>query len=503
MGYFSDRRIERAVRRAHAALEAGKAEPFAELDSLEESEQIAALTRVADELLAGERLADARGALERALAIAPESWEALGVLAQLERESDRRPEAIAAYERMLAADPGNPDVSADLAQVLIVDGQLDRAVTMLRALEPDQHPGVALRLGEALVAAGKLEEALTGLSKVRELYGYRLQHGGMAGDSADTRQQMAEAARLHDAIEAELQAAGEGGEAPADDAEGGDAEGPEARQEHEALTFTGVGLKLMAESPPLARELAVATPDETAARAEATLADTPDDPDALCLLGSAWLRRNKPGRARDVFERARAADGHCFAAYLGLGAVLAWERHDLPRVAAGLAASSDVEGLKELMPDWAALTELERDVAAASAQPLGALVATAARAGARVRVLPIDVRPADLEPGAATVRVEDLLDVETPAGWSVAQAVGRLVFPHVPAPVRAEVEALHARAAAAPRARAVPLADYFARGYAEFLRWRHGRTELRAPDDEIAEELLGVCRRLVAAAEER
>jgi cytochrome c-type biogenesis protein CcmH/NrfG len=494
MGFLSERRIERAVQRTRAALADGKAEPYQAIESLDDDEQVPALTLVAEELLAGEQLDEARVALERALALAPESWDALGLLAQLERDTPgHAKQAVAAYERLLRTDPGNPDVSADLAQVLIQDGQVDRAVTMLGTLEPDEHPAVALRLGEALVAAGRLEEALAGLSKVRELYAYRLQHGGFAGESAEARQQMAEAARLHDEIEAELAA---GDSTDADEQDAG------TRQVHEALTFAALGVKLMAGAPRLARELALRAPEATAAAAETVLGATPEDVDALCLLGSAWLRRNKPARARASFERARAADGHCFAPYLGLGAVLAWERHDLPRLAGGLLAPADVPGLAEILPDLAALTELERRVALASAEPLATVLPAVARAGGRVRIVPLDVRPTDLEAGTAMVWVEDLLDVETPAGWALAHALGRLAWAQLPAAVRGEVEGL-ARRGAAAGAEPEPPADAFARGCGDFLRWRHGRTELRKPDDEQAEALLEVCRRLAAATPAR
>ncbi|MBI5480797.1 MAG: hypothetical protein HY906_18200 [Deltaproteobacteria bacterium] len=482
MGLLSSRRITRAIDVAYDALDKEQDEPFAVMGELDDDERLPALLGLAERLVDEEAYDHARLVVERALELAPDSWDALGLLVQAERhDPERRPQAIAALKRLLAADPGNADVAADLAMILTENEQAEEALTLLRGLEDKQSPVVILRTGEALVALGRHEEALTALAEVRELYNYRLKHGMLHGDAYEMREHMLGAARLFQQIQEELHGreavvtgAADTGKHTAD----------------EEVDFVRLGHSLMAGSPRLARDLELRSPQVTMEAAEGRLEVDDQDAGALALLGSAHLRLGDLELARLRFETCCAANRKYFAGYLGLGAVVDCARYDLFAAAESLPAWPKKLTAPAVVPDWGALTDLERRVVWASVQPLRGVVAALARAGTRVRILPIDVRATDLEAGAvapAVVRVERLIDVETPDGWAFARELARAAHAHLPAAARARAAELYARARESGWAgEEHPIendAEFLAVAYTDFLRQRHGLMEYREPDE--------------------
>jgi tetratricopeptide (TPR) repeat protein len=503
MGLLSNRRINRAIDLAYDALDKEQDEPLAILEELDDDERLPAILGLAERLIDEEAYDHARLVVERALQLAPDSWDALGLLVQAERhDPERQPQAMEALRRLLAADPGNADVAADLAMLLTENEKAAEALEVLGALEDKTHPVVALRIGEAQVALGRHEEALKTLAEVRDLYDYRLKHGMLQGDAYEMREHMMQAARLYGEIQAELHGRESVAVEPARKGQLDAGEG---------VNLELLGQSLMVESPCIARKLELESPEATIAAAEKRLKEDASDAGALALVGSGLLRLGDTGKARGRFEAACAADRKCFAGYLGLGAAINCDRYGLRDAAATLPAPPAKPGVEAVVPDWGVLTDLERAVVWAAVQPLRGVLSALARAGARMRILPIDVRPTDLEElraaagtrtadhrapealgGLATAklavaRVEGLLDVETPVGWTFAHEFAHLAHPHLPADVRERVAALFARAGAigwvSDEYQLENDAEFLAAAYTDFLRQRHGLTEYKEPDD--------------------
>jgi hypothetical protein len=144
-------------------------------------------------------------------------------------------------------------------------------------------------------------------------------------------------------------------------------------------------------------------------------------------------------------------------------------------------------------------------------QPLRGALPALAQAGARIRVLPIDVRPTDLDelraiagnrsddhraPEAlgglstsklAVAKIEGLLDVETPDGWTFAHEFAHLAHSHLPKAALTQLAALYARARevgwASDEYQLENDAEFLAVAYTDFLRQRHGLTEYKEPDE--------------------
>jgi tetratricopeptide (TPR) repeat protein len=346
MGLLSDRRISRAIDIAYDALDQEKDEPFAIMDELDDDERIPAFLGLAERLIDEEAYDHARRVVERTLELAPDSWDALGLLVQAERhDPERQPQAIAALRRLLAADPGNADVAADLAMLLTENQQAEESLALLRGLEDKTSPAVILRIGEALVALGRHEEALTALADVRELYNYRMKHAMLHGDQYEMREHMLGAARLYQEIQEELH----GREAVVTESEGeggserkgeGESEGDEKHAADGEINFVHLGNSLMPGSPRLACDLELRSPQATIDAAESRLEADDKDIGALVLLGSAHLRLGDLESARLRFETCCAANRKYFAGYLGLGAVVDCARGDLFAAAESLPAVS-------------------------------------------------------------------------------------------------------------------------------------------------------------------
>jgi tetratricopeptide (TPR) repeat protein len=504
MGLLSNRRISRAVDYAYEALDREEDAPFAVFDQLDDEEKLPAYLKLAEQLIDDEALDHARLTLEAALALRPDSWDALGLLVQAERgDPERRPQAIAALRRLLQADPGNAEVTADLAQLLIEAEKPQEALDLVRSTDEKAHPVLALRAGEALVALGRPEEALAALHEVRDLYQYRLKHAMLQGDPYEMREHMMEAARLYQELHAELH----GGPPPSLESLEEDATDADisAADVGEGDDFEMRGHALMKDSPRLAEVVALRTPAEAITAAKARLAEAPKDPVALARLGCGQLRQGTIDAARDNFDAACAADPKSFPGFLGMGAVLNAQRFDLHATVRRLAvpAPDAAEAdLTEVFPEWPVLTELERHVVWAAALPLRAALPALRAADAHIRVLPIEARPQDLEaPAAATVRIESLLDVDSPDGWAVARALARVGFPHLPAEEQARLTALFERAQATgwlTDAHSVTTpAGFFALVYADFLRQRHGLSDYRGDvASDLDDELMAFCANL-------
>lgn len=363
---------------------------------------------------------------------------------------------------------------------------------------------MTLKRSEALLALDRKGEALELLEAVRDHYDLELRAGLVSReDWQHLRNLYDEASRLADSARAELH----GQETLViQPALAGKLDG------RAGVNYRLLGESLMVGAPPLAGgSTHLEQVDMAAARADRVLADDPQSAHALCLQGSALLRLGKLDAARDRFEAAAALDGRCFAAFLGLGAVLDHERYGLLGAAGGLPSLPEPEGLREIVPDLPALTPLERRVVCASAAPLAGALPAVAAAGARIRLLPIDLRPTDVPELSrlprertddhrsydalgglaasrlAVARIDELLDVVSDHGLVFAHELAHLAFFHVAGELRAEVEALHREATElgwVAEAYALENPDeFFAVSYTDWLRQRFDLPLRREPDD--------------------
>jgi tetratricopeptide (TPR) repeat protein len=505
-GIFSGGRRRAAVRSAIAVAEdpGGLDAAFAALDPLPTRDRAEALCLLADHLRREDALDGARTALTRALDTVPDHRGAAERLATVESERGDLTAALAATARLVELVPDAIEPVCNYAGFLLTAGRAAEALAAVEASPYAGEPMVALKRGEALFALDRKEEALELLDAVSDHYERELRAGLVSQETwQHLRDLHGEASRLANSARAELHGRETLVIQPAVTGKLDARAGVNYRLLGESLM---VGASALADgSTPLERV------DVAIDRAGRMLAAEPESAHALCLMGSALLRRGKVGAARDRFEAAAALDGRCFAAFLGLGAVLDHERYGLLDAAGGLPILPEPEGLGAIVPDLPALTALERRVVVASAAPLGGALPAVAAAGARIRLLPIDVRPTDLPelvrvahgrtedhrsydaigglaaPRLAIARIDELLDVVSDHGLVFAHELAHLVFFHLARELRGRVEALHREASELGWvAEAYALQnphEFFAVSYTDWLRERFGLPLRREPDE--------------------
>jgi tetratricopeptide (TPR) repeat protein len=430
----------------------------------------------------------ARHTLLRAIELAPDSPELQALRASIASEVGELDDAIAAQRRAVAAAPKDVNAVLALTDLLLTAERVDEALELLQPRRGDDAE-LDAKLGEVLFVHGDNEQAFALLDEVCNLYYAQLKQG-LAVDFQALKTRYEHVDRLRQDVYAEMH----GREATIELAA---AEGKlDARA---GVNYKLLGARLATKSGRIAEELALESPDATAARGERLLARSRGH--GLSLIGCAQLRRGELTDARKTFERACEADGRCFPAFLGLGAVIDAERHELSRLVARLAQPASVSpALSAVVPDYAALTQLERRVVVASAQPLAALLPKLAEQGVTMKILPIDVRATDLglfedasgeraddhrsydaisgvaTHGGAVAKIEELLDV-TETGWTFAHELAHLAFFHMPDEQSAAWLELYDRACEVGYANidyALSNADeFFAVSYAEYLCHRH------------------------------
>ena len=495
-------KIRKAVDRALASVDAeDDVADHAPIEALPADLQAHAYYTLALALHEDERYAAARVTLERALAVAPDEMELHRLAGAIAAELGDGDGAIEAQRRIVASHPDDHAAIGALAEQLIAADRLDEVIALLQPLRADGDPELDTRLAEALFVQGKTEDALAILDEVCEtydaqmkrVYGYEWQ--ALRERAAVAERLRADAyAELH-GREATIELAAAAGKL---DATAG-------------VNYRLLGARLAATSDRLADELVLQDPDATEARGRAVL--EAKRAAGLVLIGSAQLRRGDVGVAKQTFERASEADGRCFAAFLGIGAALDHERHSFHRRAARLAhkraPSAELAGV---VPDLAALTEPERRVVWASAEPLVALLPVLGERDVTIRILPIDVRATDVglfadaanqraaddqrsydaitgmaTHGGAIAKIEELLDIVSDGGWTFAHELAHLAFFHMTDDQRAPLLEIYERATEVGYANigyALKNPDeFFAVSYTDYLRDLHGLPGVPIADD--------------------
>jgi tetratricopeptide (TPR) repeat protein len=115
---------------------------------------------------------------------------------QLKRPKD----AIAAYQRAVDMEPGDPRTLNALAQALLLDDQLDEALKQYRELaeEDSENAGVLVHIGEILRRQGKYEDALATIRKARKIKPEDLEAGYNEGLLLDVLGRYDEAAAAYE-----------------------------------------------------------------------------------------------------------------------------------------------------------------------------------------------------------------------------------------------------------------------------------------------------------------
>jgi tetratricopeptide (TPR) repeat protein len=504
------------MHKAARLLYAGNPKAEEALASLTPQARTTALLRVARAWLADNRELDSFQAISRVLDEFPEHLEALRLKASI--QMDTAPDlAVATLRKLCELRPGEEQLMLDLADSLIAVERFEDALTTLEPLREPAGPLVLLRIGKAHFAAGQTEEALGFLDAAVGQADALARSDPFAGDITAGDPQFAELQALHEEVLATLH----GREAVAVDMVLRRKLDPRA-----GVNFKLLGASLVSSRPSGPMSLTLTSIQEERSRARKLLDHNEADARGYILLGSAELRAGDFAGAIEHFGRAEEQKPLHFAGVLGRGAALQLrEQRAADNVLRRLPPPNGWQAWERVVPDLRALTTLETRVVVASAAPFRKLRPQLEGAGARIRILPIDVLATDLPELAdvrgerdpedyrsysclsgmtsgalAIVKVEELLDIESEGGWTFAHELAHLVFNHAPADVVRVVQRLHQRFAAVAyvggQYQMSNVHEFFACGYVDFLRDCNGTTTYVQDDHELVRELFAVFRDL-------
>lgn len=419
---------------------AGAEDPWSHLEDRARSARVDALAWVVRRLELDDRHALAREASARLALLDPvvcfdAAWgQAL--------EDERWADAVALCEAVLARQPRHSRARTGLARLHLSSGRPQEA---LRVLGPGQgvDPDLMVVRAEVLAATDQPQEALSLASQARDLCERAMKHS-YGEQWQQYRQTQVRAGRLADDLTAELR--------------GAEAVVLEAARDGRLSGRAGVNFRLlgqaaMATSPRLARHLQLRSPQEDEAAARVHLRTHSADLLARCHLALSRYRLGDLKAAERGFASVLEEDHGFWPALLGKGALLDCKDKGWLRAVRALPAGELPAAWLPVFPDHHALTPEERQVLLASCQPVAPLMEAVARRGWTVRILPLDVRPTDLEAlahaegernaqdhralagigglasssGIAVARIESLLDTSD-QGWTLAHELAHLAF---------------------------------------------------------------------------
>jgi tetratricopeptide (TPR) repeat protein len=518
MPLFAGVRTRRVVRRAEEAYaRAGLAAAGAILDAAA-ALAAAGWANLAVAIYNQGHLVDAERAIRRALQLEPGRGDALIFLAELLAETEREDEAIDTYRELLRRYPQAAREALALGKLLAEREDFPEVKALLAPFIGHSQE-LQVLLAQAHYGLGEFQEVVTLLDPTVRRMLNELKNGlNLATSHRELYEEYTEIRRLHDEAYAALH-------------------GREKVIESELVKRdldprAGVNYKLLGEAR-MARHTGgpLAESDLRLRSVEGGLAfgqgliSRGERARGLCHLGLARLRQGRFEQARQHFSEARDEDDDSFAAYLGLGAALDLDRG---RVLERLAALPDLPMpalLDQVVIDWPALTPQERKVVTVAAEPAAAVLPRIVAAGAVARLLPIDVRLADLpgmrEPdeerfedhrciegltGAATAelaasKIEELLELTGERDSVFAHELAHLVHFHLPQDQQDEIDALYQKALGhehvATDYQTTNSAEFFAVAYTDFLAHEHRLPWRRELDDEgVLEDTFDLIRRL-------
>ncbi len=457
---FEGWRLRRAVQKAAGLYLGGhESDALASLEAWRSRRGADVDVALAEALADRESPTAAQSVLERALKADPKNWNGRVVLAGLAKERGDLPRVLEIYRELNAERPMFEPLARVLADLELEEGEPSRAVAILERFGANSSFALRHLLARALFADDRSKEALEVAEPLVEYLDAEARRG-MLGGGVDP-QEYQDLKALYDELVAETQ----GREAVTVDA---------ARRRQldarAAVNFMLLAGELMNRSPRIAVHLELKTVREYEQLGKELLAKDPRSAAGLCQLGIAALRKGDDREAVKLFEEARDADASHFGALLGSGAARQIDQRDLYRAARRLPEAVSWPGLVEVVPDWPALTELERRVVCASVEPLKWFLPRMAEAGARMHILPLDVRVVDLPEfaslqtvreeddhrsyaalggvahhGVACARIESLLDVSLD-GWTFAHEFAHVAHELFDEGTQRTIEELHRRA---------------------------------------------------------
>lgn len=465
-----------------------------------------AIVPLAEALAEGDQRAAAHAVLGQALAANPKSWNGRLLLANLAEQDGNMPKALEAYRALAHERPAFEPLALVLAGLELEHGDPALSATMLEAVGPDAAFSIRHALAKALFAAGKHVEALAVTTPLVNLLDAEARRGILGGgvdqaESQDLRALHEEVVtRTHGAEAATVELAGRG-----------------RLDARAAANFTLLAGELMNRSGRIAVDLELKSAAEYERLGEDLLAKDPKSAVARCQLGIAALRTEADRRALELFEAARDLDHGNFAAMLGSGAARLVDQLGLFAAARALPDPVAWPALVEIVPDWRVLTVLEKRVVSASLAPFKHLLPAFAAKGARMHILPLDVRVVDLPQfadlkgeradddkrsyaalggvaghGIACARIESLLDVSR-EGWTFAHEFAHVAHGFFDEQRTRQIEELWERAASEEEEYAFTQYqlsnpyEFFAVAYADHLI----RLYPQSADEELPAE--GVC----------
>ena len=480
-----------------------------------------------------ERQPEAERAIRRALEIEPDRGDALIFLAELLAETDRNPEAIATYQRVMARFPGALAQALALAKLHAAGDNFVAARDVLLPLAGLPSHELPMLLAKLHYELDEHTQVLALMAPLVRQMKLELQGAIYGGARQSLITEYEEAVRLHDESYAILHGREQVIEA--------------AKTRGDLDARAGVNYRLLGEARMIERPKWQAEPRlmtvEAGLAHGLALATAGQRSRGLCHQGLARLRQARLDDARRLFDEARGLDDDNFAAYLGLGAALDLGRsRAFERVAAQLPPVRGPlpPGLEQVVADWPVLTEIERQVVLAVTAPLARLLPGIAAAGAEARLLPIDMRLADLPEmqhddgdddddggdgdddgdddrfddhrclegitGAATARlcaskIEELLDLTGEHDSVFAHELAHLAHFHAPDEVQQQIEDLFEQSMQHEHIltayQTTNSAEFFAVAYTDFIAHEYRLVSRRELDDEgVIEDTFALFRSL-------
>lgn len=497
-GFFEGRRRREARKAISAAFAAGEPPPLRLLDGLSADGRREVLDKVLRLLLLDDRDDDAQRILDLLRPL--DSARADELALDLAIRGGDRARAIEICRRQLADHPAAVAPRGTLAALLLDDDP----TAALAVLDEGEAGGAELDLVrvDALVALGRLEQARRVAVGVRAAAQQGLDHAMTSAEFDGWRELMLEADRRVADLGAELHGA---------ESVIGDAAAGRRLDGRAGVNYALMAHAAMLESPPVAVDDVVRRPD-----VERRFARTArfEGPRALALKARLALGELREGRVKAAEAAFRAlleeAPGF-FPALLGLGAVLDERRHGLRAAAARFTPEPCPADWAPVVPDLAGLTDREQRVVRVSVAPLAAAIPAMAAAGARIRILPLDMRSTDLAalgdlsgevaddhrtldavaglatPTVAVSRLSNLIDTCTDAAWTFAHEFAHMAFWYLPERVGEATERLYGMALQHPHVmgdyQLQNIDEFFAVGYEHFLARRYGRANAPVMDE--------------------
>lgn len=340
----------------------------------------------AERLIDLDRDRDALSLLEHA----PESVDVLLVRCALERSLKPGSE-VPTLKRLRHLAPTNEAIAVRLAEYHLEAGDDAQSLAEVQPFAASLSPRTQWVLARAAASALPQEKALETIRPFIERVEF--ERMGVVASDDDYRQTR----RLYD----DLLAQHEGAEALTMDLLRRGQLDPRSGVNHRELAKG-----LMVGSKTRAAQVALQSIEQLDAL---SVGAEPTDIAALIARGEAALRREAFTAATAALEAAQALDPNHFAPALGLAFIRDCQQRGLFKSAWAVPELPRPDRLEQVVPDWPALSRLERRVVLASTWPVSGLISTLAAQGCTIRLLPLAVRPSDLPELAELegLRVED------------------------------------------------------------------------------------------------